>query len=158
MTYTITEATTLTITNCPCTQTKTLPATVTTVVVSSLTTYCPAPTVITYSSQTYSVTSSGTVTIPVVSVTVVPVSTPESTPESSKSAGITTISSPSASFKPTATTSGPVQVTGNAAIKLDTGFGAIAAAGLAALLLYTQLASTVHPMFYDRNDMTDERE
>jgi hypothetical protein len=102
------------------------------VVVSSLTTYCPAPTVITYSSQTYSVTSSGTVTIPVVSVTVVPVTTPES----SKPAGITTTkSSPSASFKPTATTTGPVQVTANAAIKLDTGFGAIAAAGLAALLL-----------------------
>jgi hypothetical protein len=131
----------LTITNCPCTQIKTIPATVTTIVVSSLTTYCPKPTVITWSSQTYSVTSSGTVTIPVVSTTVVPISAtvaPISASESSTpAAGITTKYSPSASLKPTATatTSGPGQVTGNAAIKLDTGFGAIAAAGLAAFLL-----------------------
>jgi hypothetical protein len=37
-TYTVTEATTLTITECPCTQTKTYPATVSTIIISYLTT------------------------------------------------------------------------------------------------------------------------
>jgi hypothetical protein len=48
---------------------------------------------------------------------------------------ITTSSAINTPKSPSATTTGPIQVTGNAAIKVDAGFGALAAAGLAALLL-----------------------
>jgi hypothetical protein len=69
-----------------------------------------APTTIVYGSQTYPVKSTGVVTIPIVSVpgTVVPVG-------------------------PTATTTGPIQVT-NAANAKIAGVGAFVAAGLAMLL------------------------
>lgn len=66
-TYTVTEATTLTITDCPCTLTK--PVVVptkpvyTTEVVTAYTTYCPEPTVFAHGNKTYTVTEPTTVTV-----------------------------------------------------------------------------------------------
>src|SRR5437763_1488931 len=51
-TYAVTDPTTLTITDCPCTVTTPKP-TYTTEVVTAITTYCPAPTTITQGSHTY---------------------------------------------------------------------------------------------------------
>ena len=70
-TYTVTEATTLTITDCPCTVTKpvtsapmTTPEVIyTTEVVTELTTYCPVPTTLTHGNMTYTVTEPTTLTI-----------------------------------------------------------------------------------------------
>ncbi|PMD21527.1 hypothetical protein NA56DRAFT_703169 [Hyaloscypha hepaticicola] len=144
VTYTVSSATTLTITACPCTQTKTCPATVSTTVVSYLTTYCPQPTTITYSASTYPVTSPGTVTIPIApytTVTTLPITTgtvvpPPISASSPVGTGSLIITSATNTPKaPSATPSGPAQVSANAGMKVDAGFGAFAAAGLAALLL-----------------------
>lgn len=69
-TYTITEATTLTITDCPCTVTKPHKPTYqppkpvyTTEVVTKLTTYCPEPTTLTFNNKTYTVTEPTTLTV-----------------------------------------------------------------------------------------------
>lgn len=135
-TYTITSATTLTVTNCPCSLTKTYPATVTTITLSSLTTYCPAPTTITYSSATYPVTTSGTVTLPVVTVSTVPITT-ASASVAPVSSGLTT-SIATNTPKPvtsTAASSLPAQITNGASHNGETGFGALALAGLAAMIL-----------------------
>jgi len=131
-TYTVTEATTLTITECPCTYvtSTTCPPTSTptwvapppppknaTASISYLTTYCPQPTVVTISNMTYSL-SSGTQTIPFVTAPIT----------------IGTISPSKTPVGPTsAITTGPLQVTG-AANHFELGAGAMAA-GLAALLL-----------------------
>lgn len=138
-TYTITSATTLTVTNCPCSLTKTYPATVTTITLSSLTTFCPAPTTITYSSATYSVTTSGTVTLPVVTVSTVPiVSATPVTSVAPVSSGFTSVAATNTP-KPvtsTAPSSLPAQISGGAAAHNDqSGMGALALAGLAAMIL-----------------------
>lgn len=66
-TYTVTEPTTLTVTDCPCKHTvpatELPPAKTVTAVVSSFTTVCPSPTVFTTKSKTYTVTSATTLTI-----------------------------------------------------------------------------------------------
>jgi len=69
-TYTITEATTLTITDCPCTVSHPLKPTyqppkpvTTTEVVTKLTTYCPEPTTLTFNNRTYTVTEPTTLTV-----------------------------------------------------------------------------------------------
>lgn len=63
-TYPVTEATTLTITDCPCTVVKPAPTvTYTTEIVPTLTTYCPHPTTITQGTKTYTVTAPTTLTI-----------------------------------------------------------------------------------------------
>ncbi|KAI8672290.1 hypothetical protein LRP88_03194 [Fusarium phalaenopsidis] len=69
-TYTITEATTLTITDCPCTISHPLKPTYqppkpvyTTEVVTKLTTYCPEPTTLTFNNKTYTVTEPTTLTV-----------------------------------------------------------------------------------------------
>ncbi|RSL38540.1 Cell wall protein SED1 [Fusarium floridanum] len=69
-TYTITEATTLTITDCPCTVSHPLKPTYqppkpvyTTEVVTKLTTYCPEPTTLTFNNKTYTVTEPTTLTV-----------------------------------------------------------------------------------------------
>jgi hypothetical protein len=140
-TYTVSEATTLTITNCPCTQTKTYPGTVTTITLSSLTTYCPVPTTITYSSATYPVTTTGSVTIPIVTYSTIPItSAPTVAPVSTVpvSSGLTTVASATKTpikVTSTAATTGPALVTANAAAHGESGFGALALAGLAAMLL-----------------------
>lgn len=54
-TYTVTKATTLTITDCPCTLTS---------VVTEYVTYCPGPTTFTYGDTTYTITKATTLTIP----------------------------------------------------------------------------------------------
>ncbi|KAH6666861.1 putative clock-controlled protein 6 [Halenospora varia] len=130
-TYTATTATTLTITNCPCTVS--YPATTsTTITLSYLTTYCPAPTTITYSSSTYPVSTPGTVTIPIVTVTPIPASPP--TPSAPAPTTVATVAPIGTPIAPSATTTGPVQVTA-AAGRTEAGFGALAVAGLAAMLL-----------------------
>ena len=120
-TWSVTSATTLTISECPCTLTKTQTPTWSTETISYLTTYCPQPTVVTISSKTYSL-SSGTQTIPIVPVT----------PTSPVAIG--TISPTQTPVGPSSSTTGPLQVTG-AAYRFEAGAGAMAAAGLAALLL-----------------------
>ncbi|CZS89447.1 hypothetical protein WAI453_002658 [Rhynchosporium graminicola] len=159
-TYTITKATTLTITDCPCTATKTYPGTTTTVLVGSTTTYCPEPTTITIGVSTYPVTTPGTFTVPIYSTVVVPIpgspaaTYPASAPsapyptgsvETSGSAAPTTAIPvapyPSASIEtsgfasPSAGPSptGPVQV-GNGAGVRSVGLGAMVA-GLIAMVL-----------------------
>jgi len=120
-TYTVTEPTTLIITECPCTKTTTVPETATQYITSTfeiLTTYCPSPTAITYSSQTYEVTTTGYVTIPIVSVSPI--------------AATGTPITPTTAIKPS-TTSALVQVT-NAAAQNVVGMGALAAGALAMLL------------------------
>jgi hypothetical protein len=103
--------------------------------------YCPSPTTITYGSTTYPVTAPGTVIIPVVSITTCPITSstyvpPISYPMGTGSAPPAIITSATKTPKsPSSSTTGPVQVTGNVAMKVDAGFGALAAAGLAALLL-----------------------
>merc|ERR1712000_444034 len=69
-TYTITEATTLTITDCPCTVSHPLKPTYqppkpvyTTEVVTKLTTYCPEPPTLTFNNKTYTVTEPTTLTV-----------------------------------------------------------------------------------------------
>lgn len=82
-TYTVTEPTTLTITDCPCTLTVG-PTTITTAITET-TTYCPEPTEITYTGPggsvgTTTVTQPATVTIPcdtTATITTVPIPTPE---------------------------------------------------------------------------------
>ncbi|CAH0058173.1 unnamed protein product [Clonostachys solani] len=68
-TYTITSATTLTVTNCPCTISRPVttipPPATTTKVITAITTYCPEPTTLTYPHTTITVTSPTTLTIPV---------------------------------------------------------------------------------------------
>ncbi|KAN0099468.1 hypothetical protein V8E51_013243 [Hyaloscypha variabilis] len=137
-TYTVTSATTLTITECPCTQTKTYPATVSTVTISYLTTYCPAPTVITYPGTTYTVTAPGTVTVPIVSYTTCPITSgtyvpPPYTPVGTGAAP--TITATNTPVSPPSAPSALAQVSAGAGSKVDAGFGAFAAAGLAALFL-----------------------
>ncbi|RDL36427.1 uncharacterized protein BP5553_05779 [Venustampulla echinocandica] len=142
-TYTITEATTLTITNCPCTVSYP-PSTTKTVTVSTLTTYCPAPTTITHSSSTYTVTTSGTATIPIVSVTTVPNSPPTPTvpapgvtaaPPAPTAPGVVpTGSNPTVGKPPTPTASSSI-IEANSASKADTGIFGLVVAGLAAMLI-----------------------
>ena len=60
--YTVTEATTLTITDCPCTLTS-VPTSTDTITV--LTTYCPGPTTFEHNGKTYTVTAATTLTIPI---------------------------------------------------------------------------------------------
>lgn len=133
-TYTVTEATTLTITDCPCTHVTSVPAPsseYTTKTFSTLTTYCPESTTITHEGQTYPVSTPGTVTIPIVSVSPVAPSTPVVAPTTA--AGTTYVPT-NVPVGPSATTSGPIQVS-NPAVKNVGGFGgALAAAGLAILL------------------------
>ncbi|KAF7549520.1 hypothetical protein G7Z17_g6311 [Cylindrodendrum hubeiense] len=71
-TYTITEPTTFTITDCPCTISKPVstpaskPVTkpvYTTEVVTAITTYCPEPTTLTYNNMTYTITEPTTFTV-----------------------------------------------------------------------------------------------
>merc|ERR1712000_734744 len=69
------EATTFTITDCPCTATNTYPGTTSTITIGTTTTYCPVPTTIITGGSTYPVTTPGTVTIPICSTTVVPITT-----------------------------------------------------------------------------------
>ncbi len=61
-TITVTGATTLTITDCPCTIPKTTP-TPEVEVVTEFTTYCPEPTTLTYGTNTITVTAATTLTI-----------------------------------------------------------------------------------------------
>jgi hypothetical protein len=110
-TYTVTEATTLTISNCPCTLTTT------------------------YEAKTYPVPSSGVVTIPTVSTYKPSYLAPPGTGAPSIVAGITTSASKTQVSPASATTSGPLQVHGNVGSKADAGMGVLGAAGLAALLL-----------------------
>jgi len=130
-TYTVKSATTLTITNCPCTVT--YPASSTTVATSYLTTYCPSSTVIAVGTSSYYTATSGTNTIPIVTATVVPASPP--TPSAPGAAGTTTAPAGGAATKTPASPSatGPVQITG-AGNKVGSGIGALAVAGLALLL------------------------
>ncbi|KAF4954608.1 hypothetical protein FSARC_12048 [Fusarium sarcochroum] len=71
-TYTVTKETTLTITDCPCTISKPVakptkpvlpPVVYTTEVYTTLTTYCPEPTHVTYGNKTYTVTEPTTLTL-----------------------------------------------------------------------------------------------
>ncbi|KAG9234690.1 putative clock-controlled protein 6 [Amylocarpus encephaloides] len=129
-TYTVSSATTLTITDCPCTVS--YPATTyTTVTVSTLTTYCPAPTTIVVGTISYPVTTPGTATIPIISLTPVPASPPtptapavEVTPAAPTGTG--------APVAPTASTTGPLQA--SSADKVGSGIGALVAAVFAMLL------------------------
>jgi len=137
-TYTITSATTLTVTNCPCSLTKTYPASLTTITLSSLTTFCPAPTTITYSSATYPVTTSGTVTLPVVTVSTVPITTATPVSVSPVSSGLVTSVAATNTPKPVTSTASsplPAQISGAAAHNGQSGVGALALAGLAAMIL-----------------------
>merc|ERR1711964_946389 len=116
-TYTVTEATTLTITDCPCTAT-----------------------------TTYPVTTPGTVTIPICSTTVVPITTyPATAPEvpaTTPEVPATTAPYPTASMETSgyasgtvsATPSGPTQIESNGAGIQQVGFGAMVA-GLIALVI-----------------------
>jgi hypothetical protein len=104
-----------------------------------VTTYCPAPTVITVEGTTYSASTPGYISIPVVSTItyVVPAPVPTTpitlSPASTPATYHTTTVAVSSSTK--ATTSGPAQATFNAAENLRSGMGAIVAGGLAAMLL-----------------------
>lgn len=119
-TYTVSKATTLTITNCPCTISyTTTPKPTPTPSVSYLTTFCPSPTTIVIGTESHIVSTPGTVTIPITTTPVAPG---------------TTVSATKTPVGPSATTTGPIQVTG-AAMKFEAGFGVLAAAGLAAILL-----------------------
>lgn len=86
---------------------------------------CPSSTIITYGGQTYPVATPGTATIPIISVSPVAPTTPVAVG--------TTYVPTNTPIAPSATISGPVQVT-NAAAKKIAGVGALAAAGLAILL------------------------
>jgi hypothetical protein len=106
--------------------------------------YCPQPTTITYSATTYPVTSPGTVTIPIVSCTTYPVTTgtivpPPISPSYPVGTGaaptVVTTSATNTPKSPSATTTGPAQVSAGAGTKVDAGFGALAAAGIAAFFL-----------------------
>ncbi|KAK0123968.1 hypothetical protein ONS95_008956 [Cadophora gregata] len=138
-TYTATEATTLTITNCPCTAVNTYPGTTTTIPVGTTTTYCPVPTTITTGGSTYPVTTPGIVTIPIYSTTVVPIT---SHPVNHPGVPATTAPYPTASIETSgyasgtasATPSGPTHVEANGASMQQFGFGAMAA-GLVALVI-----------------------
>ncbi|SCV03942.1 LAMI_0H12178g1_1 [Lachancea mirantina] len=105
-TYTVHNATTLTITNCPCTIPVTsiveAPKTVTEVeVVTELTTYCPEPTTIVTNGATYTVTSATTLTITECPCTVTRTSTiSSSAPASSVHASSAPASSVHASSAP----------------------------------------------------------
>lgn len=110
VTYTVHSATTLTITNCPCTLTTTVPVTTTTIVTDKFTTYCPAPTTTVFGSQTFTVTKPTTLTVsncPTTMVSVVPVMAPatmsSAMPSSMMSAQSSSMMSamPTTSAKPT---------------------------------------------------------
>jgi len=123
MTYTVTEATTLTITNCPCSVS--YPATTyTTMTLSSTTTYCPAPTTVTIGPMTTYCPTPGTYTLPVVTVTPVAGSPPTPAPV----AATTTAGTPIA---PTASATAPI--TANGAEKVGAGLAGLV--GFAAMLL-----------------------
>ncbi|KAF8860382.1 hypothetical protein BDZ45DRAFT_672678 [Acephala macrosclerotiorum] len=139
-TYTVSSATTLTVSECPCTRTSTLPGTTSVVTVGSTTTYCPSSTVITTGGST--VTTSGSVTLPICSTTTYAITTPVSTYPASS---LTTVVPPASTYPgsvgttsvktgPSPTTSGPVQISANAAAIQHMGYGAIVA-GLAAMIL-----------------------
>ncbi|KAL2062585.1 hypothetical protein VTL71DRAFT_5657 [Oculimacula yallundae] len=144
-TYTVTKATTLTITDCPCTATKTYPGTTTTISVGSTTTYCPVPTTITYGASTYPVVTPGTVTLPIYSTTVVPVTTypavpevPATHPEVPATPVVpyptaSIVTSGYASSSAVATPTGPIQVANGAGVR-SVGLGAMVA-GLFAMVL-----------------------
>merc|ERR1711964_306110 len=145
-TYIVTEATTLTITDCPCTATNTYPGTTSTITIGTTTTYCPVPTTIITGGSTYPVTTPGTVTIPICSTTVVPITTyPATTPEvpaTTPEVPATTAPYPTASMETSgyasgtvsATPSGPTQIESNGAGIQQVGFGAMVA-GLIVLVI-----------------------
>merc|ERR1712144_190379 len=115
-TYTVTEATTLTITDCPCTATNTYPGTTSTITIGTTTTYCPVPTTIITGGSTYPATT------PEVPATTAPYPT-----ASMETSGY-------ASGTVSATPSGPTQIESNGAGIQQVGFGAMVA-GLIALVI-----------------------
>lgn len=152
ITYTVSSATTLTITNCPCTLTSTVPVTTTTIYTDKFMTYCPQPTTTVFGSQTFTITKPTTITVsncPTTMVSVVPVMPTSSAKPStmmSTSAKPSYVSNPfvpgavngsSSSTNKTASASStgyiPAQQTTNAGAR----FGASAAvAGLGALAFF----------------------
>jgi hypothetical protein len=149
-TYTVSEATTLTVTDCPCTKTNSYPAYPTTITIGTTTTYCPAPTTITTGYTTIVISTPGSYPIPVCTTSYVPVpvsstsavvgtvsGTPVYSPSvvvpypTSSPVGVTTSYGTGIPVTPTSST--PVQVTNAAALK-QVGAGAFAV-GIAAMLL-----------------------
>jgi len=132
VTYTVTQATTLTIKNCPCTVS--YPATTyTTVTLSSTTTYCPVPTTVTIGPVTTYCPTPGTYTIPVVTVTPVPGTPPTPAPVPVKTTPVPGVPSPTGGIvlPPPATTTPPLQANGAE----KAGAGLVGLVGLAAMLL-----------------------
>merc|ERR1712144_125524 len=117
-----------------------------TTTIGTTTTYCPVPTTIITGGSTYPVTTPGTVTIPICSTTVVPITTyPATTPEvpaTTPEVPATTAPYPAASMETSgyasgtvsATPSGPTQIESNGAGIQQVGFGAMVA-GLIALVI-----------------------
>lgn len=107
-----------------------------TVTVSTYTTYCPSATTIVSNGQTYSATSSGYISIPVISTSTGIVAAPPPTTPITLGATASKIPSvmPTTPTTTVATTSAPAVITGNAANNLGPGFGALVAGGLAAML------------------------
>ncbi|GAB7338980.1 hypothetical protein MBLNU457_5649t1 [Dothideomycetes sp. NU457] len=157
VTYTVHSATTLTISNCPCTLTTTVPVTTTTIYTDKFTTYCPQPTTTVFGSQTFTITKPTTLTVsncPTTMVSVVPVMPTTMAKPSSMSMMSSSASSPAKPtyvanpFVPSAAVNGssktsssatstgyaPVQYTGAAAARVGAGVGAVAVAGLAFFL------------------------
>merc|ERR1712093_840840 len=120
--------------------------TTSTITIGTTTTYCPVPTTIITGGSTYPVTTPGTVTIPICSTTVVPITTyPATTPEvpaTTPEVPATTAPYPTASMETSgyasgtvsATPSGPTQIESNGAGIQQVGFGAMVA-GLIALVI-----------------------
>lgn len=118
--------------DCPCTisYTATPSTSYATYTVSTVSTYCPSATTIITNSVTYSATTPGYVSIPV--ITTVPTvvypspTTPITLGESTTPTAVGTVAPP--------TSSAPAFVTGNAGNQLSVGVGAMIAGGLAILL------------------------
>ncbi|RKF73715.1 putative collagen alpha-5 chain [Golovinomyces cichoracearum] len=144
-TYTVTEPTTLTISDCPtsdscsCTISRIVPATIQTTIASVLTTHSPGGTKITLSGITNPVSSVGSTTIPLYQVSSVPIKSPLSNYDKTKYSSMLTLSSSKGiTSQPTTVTANsqytnsiePGQVKKNVASNFSFRFSAIAAAGL----------------------------
>ncbi|TQS38435.1 hypothetical protein Golomagni_01060 [Golovinomyces magnicellulatus] len=144
-TYTVTNPTTLTISDCPipdscsCTISRIIPATIQTTVTSVLTTHFTGATTVTLSGIAYPIASAGSTTIPLYQVSTVPVKSALSSYYKTKSSIMLTLpsskgitSQPSISIANSQNTNSiePGQVIKNVATNVNFRFSAIAAAGL----------------------------
>ncbi|RKF83102.1 putative collagen alpha-5 chain [Golovinomyces cichoracearum] len=138
-TYTITEPTTLTISDCPCTISRIVPATIQTTIASVLTTHSPGATKITLLGITNPVSSVGSTTIPLYQVSNVPIKSPLSNYDKTKYSSMLTLSSSKGiTSQPTTAIANsqytnsiqPGQVKKNVASNFSFRFSAIAAAVL----------------------------